>query len=215
MSRVVRDHRVLRAPVGRLGFCAAFLAGLGACSSGPVGSIAPGQDAVSTRLGNLLAFNSSGAPGSAPAIATGPRIDCPIVQVEPGASAFRAAAGDSSASVRYQISIGDVARECARQGDSLLVRVGVETTTVLGPAGSAGSYSAPLRVTIRRQSDEAVLASKTYRVGGAVGASAPTVSTLVADPLAVPYTTEHAADDYEVVLGFGEGPAAPRRRGQR
>ena len=193
----------------RWSLCLAGLAGLAGCSgSEPVASVAPGQDAVSTRLGNILAFNSANAPGAAPATA-GPRIDCPIVQIEPGNSAFRAG-GESSASVRYQISIGDVARECARQGDNLAIRVGVETTTVLGPAGSPGTFTAPLRVTVRRQFDEHVLASRTYRVGGTVGASAPVVTTLVADPLIIPYTTEHAADDYEVVLGFGEGPAAAR-----
>lgn len=212
MSSVVRDRRPFRSPVVRIGLCAAALTGLTACSSdGPAASVAPGQDSVSTKLGNLLAFNSNNAPGGAPASAAGPRIDCPIVQIEPGSSAFRAG-GESSASVRYQISIGDVARECARQGDNLAIRVGVETTTVLGPAGSPGTFSAPLRVTVRRQFDEHVLASKTYRVGATVGASAPVVTTLVADPLLIPFTNEHAADDYEVVLSFGEGPAAPRRK---
>ena len=214
MSSVIGVRRPVLADLLRLSVCAAGLAGLAACNDGPVASVAPGQDPVSTKIGNLLAFNSTNAPGVAPSAAAGPRIDCPIVQIEPGSSAFRAG-GEGAASVRYQISIGDVARECARQGDNLVIRVGVETTTILGPAGSPGSYSAPLRVTIRRQSDEAILASKVYRVGGTVGASEPLVTALVADPLAVPYTTEHADDDYEVVLGFGEGPAAPRRKTRR
>jgi hypothetical protein len=198
-----------RFAIFRAGAGLAALAALAACNSGPAGSIAPGSDAFSTRLGNLLAFNSMNAPGPAAASA-GPRIDCPIIQVEPGASSFRAG-GESASSVRYQIAVGEVARECARQGDKLAVRVGVETNVVLGPAGSPGSYTAPLRIAVVRQSDEAVIVSKTYRVGGAVGASGPSQYTLVADALTVPYINERAADDYEVVIGFGEGAGGARR----
>lgn len=185
---------------------------LGACNS--VGSVAPGQDGISSRLGNLLAFNSPSAPGAAPGLAP-QRLDCPVVQIEPGAAAFRSAGGEGASSVRYQIAIGDVARECVRQGDLLAIRVGVETNLVLGPAGSPGSYAAPLRVTIRRQSDEAIVASKVYRVGGAVGAAGSTQSTLVAEALTVPWINDRPDLDYEVVLGFGEGAAQAGRRARR
>ena len=177
--------------------------------NGPTASVAPGQDGVSTRLGNLLAFNSTSAPAAPGTNAAVLRIDCPIIQVEPGAASFRSG-GEASGSVRYQIALGDVARDCTQQGDRLAVRVGVETNVVLGPAGSPGSYTAPLRITIRRQSDEAVLASKIYRVGGAATFAGPATYTLVADALTVPFINERAADDYEVVVGFGEGPPAGR-----
>jgi len=176
------------------------LAGCG----GPAGSVAGGDpDPVSTKLGNLLAFNSTTAP-PLPNKNQGARIDCPVVQIEPGMSAFRVGGPDSS-TVRYQIAIGDVARDCSQSNGQLLVRVGVETRTVVGPAGGPGTYTAPLTVALRRTGDEKVLASKTYTVGGAVGSTGNAINALIAEPLAAPFINERAADDYEIVLSIGKG----------
>jgi hypothetical protein len=186
------------------------LAGCG----GPAGSVAGGDpDPTSTKLGNLLAFNSTTAP---PAPNSGPRdrIDCPVVQIDPGKSAVRVG-GEESSSVRYQISIGDVARDCTNNNGQLLVRVGVETRTVIGPAGSPGTYTAPLRVSLKKVAGEETITSKVYRVGGAVGSTGTSINTLIADPLAAPYTTQHADEDYEVVLGFGEGTGEERAKPHR
>lgn len=179
------------------------------------GLAAGGPDAATAAEEGLTARLKRLFTSDEPAASALPtqRIDCPVIQVEPGQSAVRVGGAEPSA-VRYQIAIGDVARECAREGDRLAIRVGVETRLVLGAAGSPGSYSAPLRVAVRRQSDESVVASKTYRVGGAVRSDGPAQFTLIADPLIVPFTTERAADDYEIVLGFG-GEAAPKKRGKK
>jgi len=185
------------------------LAGCG----GQAGSVASGDpDPVSTKIGNLLAFNSTQAPP--PPGARQQRIDCPIVQVEPGASSVRVG-GPESSSVRYQIAIGDVARECSVVNNEVVVRVGVETRTVVGPAGGPGTYTAPLRVQLRRTGDEKVLASKTYKVGGAVGSSGSAINSLIADPLSAPFINEHAADDYEIVLAMGQGETEPQAKRRR
>ncbi len=200
---------------GAVAAAAAMAAGLVlAGCGGPAGSVAGGDpDPVSTKLGNLLAFNSTTAP-PLPNKGQGARIDCPVVQIEPGMSAYRVG-GPDSATVRYQIAIGDVARDCSQSNGQLLVRVGVETRTVVGPAGGPGNYTAPLTVALRRVGDEKILASKTYQVGGAVGANGNAINAMVAEPLAAPFTTERAADDYEVVLSIGKGAAAPEGRRRR
>lgn len=200
-SRATCSERVL---------AAGMLAILCAGCNGPAASVSPAND-PGTKVGNLLAFNSLTPPPN-PNRPVGERIDCPEIQVDPGNSAVRVATGEGASGVRYQISIGDVARECVRQGDRLAIRVGVETRIALGPAGAPGSYTAPLRILVRRQSDEAVLASKVYRVGGPVSANGQAQFSLVADPLLVPYTTERADVDYEVVMGFGDAPASKRAR---
>ena len=192
---------------------AVTLAGCG----GQAGSVAGGDpDPLSTKLGNLLAFNSTKAPAmqNGGGGGAGAHIDCPIVQVEPGQSSVRVG-GEDSSSVRYQISIGDVARDCTVVNNQLLVRVGVETRTVTGPAGGPGTYTAPLRVFVRKVAGEQVVASRTYSVGGAVGSSGNAINTLIAEPLAVPFINEHAADDYEIVLAFGEARAEPKARRKR
>lgn len=186
-----------------------LLAGCG----GPAGSVAGGDSDPANKIGNMLAFRSA----TAPAIQTTPsgqRIDCPIVQVEPGASALRVG-GDSSESVRYQIAIGDVARDCSVVGNQLQVRVGVETRIVTGPAGGPGTYTAPLTISLRRTRDEAIMSSKTYQVGGAVGATGTALTSIVAEPLTAPFINERAADDYEVVLAIGKGGGAPARHHAR
>jgi hypothetical protein len=181
---------------------------------GQAGSVASGDpDPVSTRLGNLLAFNSSQAPAM-PGQTRAQRVDCPVVQIEPGHSSIRVGGPDAS-TVRYQIAIGDAARECSVVDGQLVIRVGVETRTVIGPAGAPGTYTAPLRVTLRKTGDEAVVASKTYRVGGAVGSTGSSINSLIADPVAAPFVHEHTADDYEILLSMGQGEAEPRARRRR
>ena len=192
-------------PMRGMSAAAAMAAGLVlAGCGGPAGSLAGGDpDPVSTKLGNLLAFNSTTAP-PLPNKSTGARIDCPVVQVEPGMSAVRVGGAESS-SVRYQIAIGDVARDCSESNGQLFVRVGVETRVVTGPAGGPGTYTAPLTVALRRTGDEKILASRTYQVGGAVGSTGNAINALIAEPLSAPYINERAADDYEIVLSMGKG----------
>ena len=195
---------------GLVAGAAMALAGCG----GQAGSVAGGDpDPVSTRLGNLLAFNSTTAP-PLPNSGVKERIDCPIIQVDPGHAAVRVG-GEAATSVRYQISIGDVARDCSNNNGQLLVRVGVETRTVIGPAGSPGTYTAPLRVSLKKVAGEQMISSKVYRVGGAVGSTGSAINTLIAEPLSAPYTTQHADEDYEIVLGFGEGSGEERVKPHR
>jgi hypothetical protein len=147
---------------------------------------------------------------------TEPTIDCPEVRVPPGESALRVG-GEGSAAVRHQFSLGDIARECAAAGKDVMIKVGVKGRVVLGPAGQPGSYSAPLKIAVREQLSEKVLSSKTYTVGakiepGATGAN----FIIVTDSFAIPFTNEHLADDYEVIVGFDKGakvaPAPKRKR---
>ena len=189
-------------------------AGLLAGCGGPVASVEPGQpDPLSRRLGNLLAFNSTNAPPG-PTLNNARQIECPIVQVVPGASAVRVGEGSG---VRYQISIGDVARECSMADNQVAIRVGVETRVVLGPAGNPGSYTAPLRIAIRSIDTDKIIASKVYRAGGTVSANGQGLFPIIADPFLVPYVNDRAADQYEVIVSVGEGkidgePNERRRR---
>ena len=143
-------------------------------------------------------------------------LDCPEVQVPSGESALRVG-GEGSTSVRHQFSVGEVARECAVAGNQLTIKIGVKGRVLLGPAGSPGSYSAPLRIGIRKTLGEQIVVSKVFNVGGTVAPGTPGADfMIVTEPLAVPFTSMHAADDYEVVVGFGKdakaGAAEKRKR---
>jgi hypothetical protein len=145
-----------------------------------------------------------------------PTLDCPEIRVTAGESALRVG-GQESTSVRHQFSIGDVARECGMVGKELTIKVGVKGRVVLGPAGAPGSYSAPLRIAVRQQQGDKILASKVFNVGATIApGSTRGEFTIVTEPFAVPFTTEHAADDYEVVVGFGkDAKAAPVEKRKR
>lgn len=142
--------------------------------------------------------------------------DCPEVFIESGAAMLRSPPDADGANVRYQLSLGETARECVVDGDHLTIRVGLEGSAVLGALGQPGAYGANLRVAIRRLKDDTLVASKTYRVS----ASIPKGGTrgefqVIADPFTVPLMSPRAQDDYEILVGFTQGaekPMADKRR---
>jgi hypothetical protein len=148
-------------------------------------------------------------------------LECPEILVDTGASALRVPPDADSSSVRYQLSLGLLARECTIQDDRIVIKVGVEGAAVLGPLGQPGSYSGNVRIAVRRQKDEMILGSKTYRVGTTIPSGATRGEfRIIADPLTVPYLSQHAADDYEILIGFTQGGADPaenprKSRGKR
>ncbi|MBM3561670.1 MAG: hypothetical protein FJX48_00670 [Alphaproteobacteria bacterium] len=144
--------------------------------------------------------------------------DCPQIFVDSGAAMLRSPADADSANVRYQLSLGETARQCIIDSDGLTIRVGIEGSAVLGAAGQPGVFGANLRVAIRRQKDDTVVASKIYRVS----ASIPKGGTrgefqVIADPITVPMMSPRAQDDYEILVGFTQGAEKPgiekKRRG--
>jgi hypothetical protein len=58
-----------------------------------------------------------------------------------------ATAGD----LRYQLSFGQTARECAVQGAIMIIKVGVQGRAILGPMGSPGKVEVPLRYAVVRE----------------------------------------------------------------
>jgi hypothetical protein len=63
--------------------------------------------------------------------------------------------------VKSQISIVNTARECAKDGKNIRIHVGVEARVLLGPAGTSGTYTAPVSITLLRGTK--VVASRVTR----------------------------------------------------
>ena len=92
---------------------------------------------------------------------------CPDVIIADGGAAIRAQAGQESSGLRYQISITNVARECAATGKgSLRLKVGVDGRVLLGLSASPVTYGATLTTTVMRGTT--VLAKRSSRVGSTV-----------------------------------------------
>ena len=115
--------------------------------------------------------------------------------------------GDAG-SVRSQISLGDLARECVGQPDgSTLVRVGVEAQALLGTGGSAGRYDVPVQIVVKDGST--VFANRSRRVAAAIpaGQTRTTVS-VVEEGIVVPAAS---ANNFEIEVGLGARAATGRR----
>jgi hypothetical protein len=130
---------------------------------------------------------------------------CPTVDVMDGGSVIRS--GDGS-SVRSQIALGNLARECVGQPDgSTLVRVGVEARALLGTGGSSGRYDVPVQIVVKDGST--VFANRSRRVAAAIPAGqTQTIVSIVEEGIVVPAAS---ANNFEIEVGLGTRAAAGRR----
>jgi hypothetical protein len=161
-------------------------------------------------IGNLLAFNTTN-PAPAPArTADVTKLDCPEIEVLGGAAALRVG-GQENATVRYQYSMGDVARECSVDNGQINIKVGVEGRVLLGPAGGPGSFQVPVRIAIRREADQTAAVSKAYHIPASIAPGESQAKfSMVSDVMQVPYLRPRADDDYTIVVGFDEKADAPQ-----
>jgi hypothetical protein len=140
-------------------------------------------------------------------------INCPVIDIPEGGAAQRVGGADN-ASVRYQFNIGETARECDPAGPGqAALRIGVSGEVVIGPAGSAGTYSAPLRITVTQNSDKKAVFSQTYNVEATTDGVRAGAFRVVTDPIPLPLTTLQLADLYTISVGFegGSGSPSPKR----
>ena len=136
-------------------------------------------------------------------------INCPEVDIADSGAALRVG-GPDNASVRYQFNIGDTARECDPAGpQQATIKIGVSGAVVIGPAGSAGTYSAPLKITVTRDSDKQQVFSQTYSVAATTDGVTAGVFRVMTDPIPVPLTTFQLADVYSISVGFEGGTGGP------
>lgn len=155
---------------------------------------------------NLLKYGGTTVPPSQPKELEAAY--CPTVDVAEGGAALRIMAGSN---VRTQISVGRMARECARREDgSIALKVGVEARVLLGPAGSPGRFDVPVTVSVKY--DDKVVASRVGRTTAEIDkGEAQTIAQIVVDDLTVPAAMTR---DYEieVSLGAGKAPSKPKHR---
>ncbi len=173
------------------------------------------------KIGNIIAFQSTTPPPpSEPRPASGSaaarlleeeNFSCPTVVIVDGGAAIRAQSGPDSGSLRHQIAILNIARECTPTGNGgYRLKLGVEGRVVLGPAGSAGSYFASLETRVMR--GDAVVARRVSRVGATIAAGQAGNSFVqIDDGIIVP-----AGGETEILIGLSPGggatPARSRRR---
>lgn len=177
----------------------------------------PNADSLNLGANPRPVGKPAASPGEKPTVLpVAPQdINCPTVDVAEGGASLRVG-GPDNAAVRYQFNIGDTARECNPAGPGqAVIKIGVAGEVVIGPAGSPGAFSAPLKITITRESDKKAVFSKTYRIEAATNGVSAGAFRIVTDPIPVPLTTLRLADQYTISVGFegaGAAPAVKRHR---
>ena len=176
-----------------------ILGGLAGCmSSGSSGGSSEGSSFT-----NLLLFGGATRP---PVAVNAPdEVDCPSVSVVEGGAAVRAGGG--------QLSIANLARECAGRPDgAIVVKVGVQGRALLGQNGGATRFDTPLTIVLKR--GDQILDSRTRRVSVAIPpGQVDHPFVVVEEGLVAP----PGAGEFDIEVGFGSGarPAAATRRRAR
>jgi hypothetical protein len=167
------------------------------------------DESAGRRIIDFLYYGGTTVPPSGPGLAAA--VPCPAVTVAPGGAVINSYSGGAAGgpeTLRSQLSITNVARECNPRPDgSIAVKVGVEGRALIGVAGAAGRFDAPLRFAVKR--GEQVLASATRRATVALAAGETQGSFAVVEQgLVVPAGTE----DFDIEVGLGGSAERPARR---
>jgi hypothetical protein len=187
---------------------------LAACSS------SGGGDGTSfgERFSQSLTSGTPTAP--APAATTGATTNldtCPNVDIRRGAGtiAINTNSRDPSAmQLRYQISVGQTARECANVAGNLQIKVGMQGRVVLGPAGTPGAIEVPVRYALVEEGPQAkTVYSKLYRVPVSVSEGQNSVAfTHIEEAMSVPMPSPAVFDRYVIYVGFDPLGSAQERQ---
>jgi hypothetical protein len=138
-----------------------------------------------------------------------PSIDCPGVDVRQGAGMLNIVAKASqptAGDLRYQLSFGQFARECAVAADSVTIKVGVQGRIIVGPQGGPGNVDVPIRYSVVREGSEPrTIVTKFKRVPVTVAAGDTNVSFVdVEGGLTFPMPPSTELEAYVVYVGFDE-----------
>ena len=149
---------------------AAMLSGCSLASS--VGS-SDSSPSFASRFASLFSGATPGVTQPHSPTPSAPDVECPGVDIRTGASTMNIAAKTADATagdLRYQLSFGQTARECAVQGASLIVKVGVQGRVILGPMGGPGQVEVPLRYAVVREGPQPkTVATKFKRIAVTIG----------------------------------------------
>ena len=167
-----------------------------------------------SSVGNMVLFAGPTVPP--PAKTTTEDVFCPAVDIPDGGSSIQAVSvgRDGQGSVRSQIALGQIARECVGNPDgTTMVKVGVEGRALLGAGGSPGRYDVPISVVVK--SGSTVIANRSRRVALTIPSGETQASfVIVEDGILVP-ARDASVFEIEVSIGGGKASssAAKRRRG--
>jgi hypothetical protein len=201
---------------------------LAACSLGSGIDSPDGSPSLGSRFANLFSSAKPGVAQPAAPTPSAPEFECPGVDIRAGASTLNIAAKTAQATagdLRYQLSFGQTARECAVQSGNMSIKVGVQGRVIVGPMGGPGIVDVPLRYAVVREGPEPkTIATRFKRISVSVAPEQTHVQFVDVEEgltFPLPDTTELAA--YVIYVGFDEigdknekrSPKAGKKSSQR
>jgi hypothetical protein len=134
-------------------------------------------------------------------------IDCPGVEIRQGASTFQQTGPDNGSvalSLRYQANFIRFARECVVRAGNVQMKVGVEGRVILGPAGTSGPITLPVRLAVVKEGlDPKTVWTKFYMVPVVISPGQPNVLfTHVEEDMSFPNPPGDDLDKYVIYVGF-------------
>jgi hypothetical protein len=209
---------------GRIGVAVLMVAGtaLAGCS----GSLTGGSDWFPSMPGFSTVVTSSAEDTKALAAAAGAGAgleindNCPTLDIRTGAGTLAVAARTATAptanDLRYQVTIAQLARQCALADGNVRMRIGVQGRVIVGPAGAPSQVDVPLRYAVVREGVEPkTITTKFKRFPVAVPPGAPNTSfTDIEEDVTFPMPPGDQILAYVVYIGFdGAGDAAVAKKG--
>ena len=174
-------------------------------------SIGTSEDSpsIASRFTNLFSSAKPGVTQPASPVPSAPEVECPGVDIRTGASTLEVAAKSdqpTAGDLRYQVSFGQTARECAVQSGTLSIKVGVQGRIILGPKGSAGQIDIPLRYAVVREGPEPkTVVTKFKRLAVSLAPGQTHVQFVdVEEGLSFPLPSRSELEAYVIYVGFDE-----------
>ncbi len=188
-----------------------MLSGLGALLAG-CGSLQQPASNFST-----LFESTKPRPDANASASTQPDFECPGIVIRQGAATYSISADPkepSALNLRYQIGIGDTARECRLVAGTVTMKVGIQGRVVLGPAGGPGTLDVPLRFAVVQEGTESkTIVTKLERVSVVIPQNDPHVLfTHIEEGISFPMPRAGLIDSYVLYVGFDPLGAREQKR---
>lgn len=172
----------------------------GAQDTGVAGGTAISNPAVGSTSAGIVNSASAGAL----VVGTGPdqeTYDCPMLTVRTGAASWQVTAGGG---LRYQGTIGRLARECSIVNGMMVVRVGIEGRVLMGEKGAPGQVKVPIRIAVVNEGPTPkTITTKFFAVAVDVPADPGHAAfTVVEDQIAFPLLKPYEMERYVIYVGF-------------
>lgn len=167
---------------------------LAGCSMGSM--FGGSSDASYANVNASQSQIAQAASGAMPAIAT----ECPPIRIREGAEFYRSYAGNRTSdpsALRYQGVIDRVSRNCVVSNGLITVRMGAVGRVIVGPSGSAGNITVPLRFAVQR--DDLAVFSERYDIAVATSPSSANEFSHTIENVAIPYV---GGESITIWVGF-------------